>query len=339
MSSDVQCETTRPCSEPSQNNHNNTNSNSNHINKCLEDLKEAMDETTDTNLENRKLILEDVNDPDIFYIPLNLTLGLNSRNSYPPRKTQLPFHYAMRSFSDSHLCLKLNATPTPNSNSNPTSPPSPIYSILSPIASSPSVLLLDLCENKSADVLKRTQTSGTLIAPPKYHSTNEISKGKLYLLNLNLFFIVKNVDLFLDNFVHHWLLIDETRTKLLEQHRHLFDVDVDQSELEDWSLSLSCDDVRDCWKKSELITPGQMSTSTLPSIQENNALELEEDSSEFLWNDSSYMSEFKDAVQDKHRWPYVSNKKSVEVKQDNVVDGWLFFITKNLIYPNFLKNR
>lgn len=39
----------------------------------------------------------------------------------------------------------------------------------------------------------------------------------------------------------------------------------------------------------EATTPGQISISTLPSIQENNALELEEDSNECLWNNSSYM--------------------------------------------------
>lgn len=69
----------------------------------------------------------------------------------------------------------------------------------------------------------------------------------------------------------------------------MLELEYDHTELEDWSLSLSTDDIRNDQKKSEVMTPGQISLSTLPSIQENNALELEEDSNECLWNNSSYM--------------------------------------------------
>lgn len=68
----------------------------------------------------------------------------------------------------------------------------------------------------------------------------------------------------------------------------MLELEYDNAELEDWSLSLSSDDLREQWKK-EATTPGQLSVSTLPSIQENNALELEEDNNECLWNNSSYM--------------------------------------------------
>lgn len=82
--------------------------------------------------------------------------------------------------------------------------------------------------------------------------------------------------------------MDETRSTI-QQQQNLFELEYDRTELEDWSLSLSNDDLREQWKKNDAATPGQISLSTLPSIQENNALELEEDANECLWNDSSYM--------------------------------------------------
>lgn len=67
----------------------------------------------------------------------------------------------------------------------------------------------------------------------------------------------------------------------------MLELEYDRAELEDWSLSLSNDDLREQWKKMDsALTPGQISISTLPSIQENNTLELEEDSNECLWNNS-----------------------------------------------------
>lgn len=91
-------------------------------------------------------------------------------------------------------------------------------------------------------------------------------------------------------YIQHWLRLDETRTTLQQQHRDMLELEYDTAELEDWSLSLSNDDLREQWKKFEATTPGQISISTtLPSIQENNTLELEEDANECLWNNSSYM--------------------------------------------------
>lgn len=90
------------------------------------------------------------------------------------------------------------------------------------------------------------------------------------------------------DYIQHWLRLDETRSTAQQQHRDMLELEYDNAELEDWSLSLSSDDLREQWKK-EATTPGQLSVSTLPSIQENNALELEEDNNECLWNNSSYM--------------------------------------------------
>lgn len=88
-------------------------------------------------------------------------------------------------------------------------------------------------------------------------------------------------------YIQHWLRLDETRSTLQQQHRDMFELEYDRAELEDWSLSLSNDDLREQWKKMDsATTPGQISISTLPSIQENNALELEEDANECLWNNS-----------------------------------------------------
>lgn len=50
-------------------------------------------------------------------------------------------------------------------------------------------------------------------------------------------------------YIQHWLRLDETRTAL-QQHRDLFELEYDRTELEDWSLSLSNDDLRESWKKS-----------------------------------------------------------------------------------------
>lgn len=108
MSSDVQGEGARQ--EPSS--------------RGLEDLKEATDETEGDVSPDARLIALDAGDPDVLFLPLNLTLGINPRHSYPPSKDLLPYQHVMRSFSDSHLCLKLTAT----SNFTPYKLPSPMGS-------------------------------------------------------------------------------------------------------------------------------------------------------------------------------------------------------------------
>lgn len=113
MSSDVQGEGTRQ--EPA---------------RGLEDLKEATDETEADVSPDARLVTLDAGDPDVLFLPLNLTVGINPRHSYPPTKDLLPYQHVMRSFSDSHLCLKLTTTAS-------LSP----YNIASPAGSS--VLLVD----------------------------------------------------------------------------------------------------------------------------------------------------------------------------------------------------
>lgn len=134
MSSDVQADVTRASGETV-------------IQTCgLEELKEASDET---DVAETRLLVADNKDPDILYIPLNL-LNLKSRNSYPPGKDMLPFQHIMRSFSDSHLCIKI------------TTAPSPCYTFSSPISSSPSILLLDITD-KNFNPLKRTKGTTSLL--------------------------------------------------------------------------------------------------------------------------------------------------------------------------------
>lgn len=118
-------------------------------------------------------------------------------------------------------------------------------------------------------------------------------------------------------YIQHWMRLDDTRTAI-QQHRDLFELEYDRTELEDWSLSLSNEDLRDQWKKVDVTTPGQISLSTLPSIQENNALELEEDSNECLWNNPSYLMDREgheivtllmdnSTSQNEKPWPYAIN--------------------------------
>lgn len=210
----------------------------------LEDLKEATDETDLP--DTRIIVMEDSCDPDILYIPLSFAFGLNPRNSYPPTKSILPFQHIMRSFSDSHLCLKI------------TTAPSPCYSLSSQLSSSPSILLYS---ERIINPLRRTK--GTSFLPDNFDDSNDTE------------------------YVQQWLKIDETRNIIQEQSRDLLELEYDHAELEDWSLNLSSEDL---WRRSnEILTPGQISLQTLPSIQENNALELEEDSNEDLWNNSSYL--------------------------------------------------
>ncbi|KAI4461092.1 nck-associated protein 5 [Holotrichia oblita] len=312
MSSDVQAEVTRSSAEvvaPT---------------RGLEDLKEATDETE---IAETRLLVTDNKDPDIFYIPFNL-LNLKPRNSFPPGKDILPFQHIMRSFSDSHLCIKI------------TTAPSPYYTFTSPISSSPSVLLLDITE-KTVNPLRRTKATPSLLG--NKHLIKESFRNNLILIlfrsTSHKSFLLANAGLdirdgntsphswtsiaedrlectaFDAEYIQHWLRLDETRTTL-QQHRDLFELEYDRTELEDWSLNLSSDDVREHWKRNDATTPGQISLSTLPSIQENNALELEEDSNECLWNNPSFLMDkdgheivtlLMDNGSSEKQWPYAIN--------------------------------
>lgn len=100
----------------------------------LEDLKEATDETEADVSPDARLVALDTADPDVLFLPLNLTVGINPRHSYPPSKAFLPYQHLMRSLSDSHLYLKLTAA-TANLTHSP-------YNIPSPAGSS-SLLLME----------------------------------------------------------------------------------------------------------------------------------------------------------------------------------------------------
>ncbi|XP_057320965.1 serine-rich adhesin for platelets-like isoform X4 [Microplitis mediator] len=218
MSSDVQGEGPRG-QEPS---------------RGLEDLKEATDETEADLSPDARLIALDTEDPDIIFFPLNLTVGINSRHSYPPSKQLLSYQHVMPSFSDSHLYLKLT---TSNIKS------SPCCNIQSPTGSS------------------------------------------------SLFFVEE--DGWDTDYVQQWLRLDDSRSA--QQHRDLLELEYDRAELEDWSFSLSTDDLRSesssslIWKE-ENRNPF-ISSSTLAAIKEQNPIELEEDANECLWNGASYLAD------------------------------------------------
>ncbi|XP_076277482.1 uncharacterized protein LOC143207673 isoform X4 [Lasioglossum baleicum] len=210
MSSDVQGEGARQ--EPS---------------RGLEDLKEATDETEADVSPDARLVTLDTGDPDVLFLPLNLTVGINPRHSYPPTKDLLPYQHVMRSFSDSHLCLKLTTT----TNFTP-------YKLPSPMGSS-SLLLV---EEEGWDA----------------------------------------------EYVQQWLRLDDSRSA--QQHRDLLELEYDRAELEDWSFSLSTEDLVQnesmVWKE-----PATTTTPALPAIKEHNPLELEEDANECLWNGASYLAD------------------------------------------------
>ncbi|XP_076234194.1 uncharacterized protein LOC143179065 isoform X2 [Calliopsis andreniformis] len=210
MSSDVQGEGARQ--EPS---------------RGLEDLKEATDETEADVSPDARLVALDAGDPDVLFLPLNLTVGINPRHSYPPTKDLLSYQHVMRSFSDSHLCLKLTTT----TNFTP-------YKLPSPMGSS-SLLLV---EEEDWDA----------------------------------------------EYVQQWIRLDDSRSA--QQHRDLLELEYDRAELEDWSFSLSTEDLvqneSTVWKE-----PAAITTPALPAIKEHNPLELEEDANECLWNGASYLAD------------------------------------------------
>lgn len=102
--------------------------------------------------------------------------------------------------------------------------------------------------------------------------------------------------------------LDDARLKQ-QQQRDILQLEYDRTELEDWSMSLSCEDIARstdgescCSRKIDATTPG-----TLPSIRENDASELEEDGNECAWNEASYMNLTVDTKPTENgNWPYES---------------------------------
>ncbi|XP_066584806.1 uncharacterized protein [Prorops nasuta] len=233
----------------------------------LEDLKEATDETEADVSPDARLVALDAGDPDVLFLPLNLTLGINPRHSYPPTKDLVPYQHVMRSFSDSHLCLKLTAAAT--TNFTPYKLPSP--------AGSSSLLLV---EEEGWDA----------------------------------------------EYVQQWLRLDDSRSA--QQHRDLLELEYDKSELEDWSFSLSTEDLVQnehmAWKEPAITT-----TPALPAIKEHNPLELEEDANECLWNGASYLAdraggELVALLMDAKAtgpWPYASSPNASWSSEDGALES------------------
>ncbi|KAL0893595.1 hypothetical protein ABMA27_013776 [Loxostege sticticalis] len=252
MSSDVQADASRQSDHAAD--------------RALPDLNEASDETDNQTIvsinprESRRharLLAE----ADYIYFPIGVAFA-GVRGSYPPSRPVLPFQHVVRSFSDSHLCLKLLASTT-----------CPTSCLDSPTPSS-GVLVLDL-KPAPERPLRRPAIASTT-------SSERVSWGS-------------TVDDRADcsqydaDYVQHWLELDDARSALQQRHRDLADLEYDRAELEDWSLSLSCEDLRDRQSPfAEITTPGQISLSTLPSIREDDALELEEDVGDCLWNDCGF---------------------------------------------------
>lgn len=212
--------------------------------------------------------------------------ALSARHSFPPARD---LQAALRnSFSDSHLCLSRLLQHAASFASTPASCPA-----------TDKVLLVDLGDvGAGAGVgagrqhpLRRARATPNLLPPLPPPPPQLGSEGE------------DDADLAGDwwdaDYVQHWLRLDETRSALQQRHREALDLDLeyDQAELEDWSLSLSCEDLDTPWRRPPHnatqappeATPAPAPQSQLPSIQENNSQELEEDSSECLWNNASYM--------------------------------------------------
>ena len=351
MSSDVQGEALRSGDQPASVTTSCTNGDFNQR-RGLEDLKEATDETdmsavvavsgafanaassptalvecsgsspaVSPSPGGRLLVVEDACDPDVLYIPLGLALGLsagNPRHSFPPSRDLLPYQHIMRSFSDSHLCLKITTAPSPSPVNNHEHSS---FSLSSTVSSSPSVLVLDVLTSagagevaqKQSHPLRRTKATTSLLATSLNDNQESLEEDDTHS---NSGSWCSSGDVVVEgcwwdtDYVQHWLRLDDTRSALQQQHRDLMELEYDQAELEDWSMSLSCEDITSSaasltsgaassadsssWKRpgtmaNDSLTPGQQYSTILPSIQENNALELEEDSSECLWNNASYL--------------------------------------------------
>ncbi|KAJ0180306.1 hypothetical protein K1T71_003710 [Dendrolimus kikuchii] len=251
MSSDVQADASRQSDHAAD--------------RALPDLNEASDETDNQTIvsinprESRRhaRLLADA---DYIYFPIGVAFA-GVRGSYPPSRPILPFQHVVRSFSDSHLCLKLLAGTT-----------CPTSCLDSPTPSS-GVLLLDLKPAPERPLRRPAIASTTSSERVSWGSTvDERADTSQY-----------DAD-----YVQHWLELDDARSALQQRHRDLADLEYDRAELEDWSLSLSCEDLRDRQSPfAEITTPGQISLSTLPSIREDDALELE-DVADCLWNDCGF---------------------------------------------------
>ncbi|KAF7987867.1 hypothetical protein HCN44_003730 [Aphidius gifuensis] len=300
MSSDVQADQSGhrhdQNNEQQQQNYLQQNYSQQQQQRGLEDLKEANDETEADLSTDSRLITLDIGDPDVLFLPLNLTVGFNPRHSYPPSKELLPFQHIIKSFSDSHLCLKLTSSSTATATTVTTT-------TTTSASSSSSSPLPQFC-------IKKLNNNNN-----KYNNNSNNSDSSSLIL--------VDDDNWDAEYVQQWLRLDDTRTA--QQNRDLLELDYDKAELEDWSFSLSSnDDLKNDInydKQKLIINNNNIPLLQLPSIREhnnnnnNNNVELEEDSNECLWNGSSYLadrtgSELMALLMDTRTsgpWPYASS--------------------------------
>lgn len=276
MSSDVQCEGQPP---------NSTLTDASSRRRCvLEDLKEEAADML-VPCSSRLMALRD--DPDVLYIPLGIALGFgNPRHSFPPARDLLPFQHVMRSFSDSHLCLKFS--PGPSS----MLPISSTFSLSSTTSSSPSVLVFDANTPDKPPRLRRSKGTTLLTNVLQDYSTNVEDEDTESWSSALVEGSWWDAD-----YVQHWLRLDESRSALQNQHR----AEYDQAELEDWSMQ---DEHDNSWRRIPALEPPPITPGivTLPAIHEHvTSLDLEEDSSECLWNNASYLEQ---EIEEKPNWPY-----------------------------------
>lgn len=248
----------------------------------LEDLKEASDETDvilDTNREVTSIVVvEDAaSDPDMYFIPLNLSVSINPRHSYPPNKDFLPFQHAMRSFSDSHLFLKFTAT---------TSIPSPL---------SPSMFLVDIVDKNHP--LRRTKGTSSLLISNREDFEDTCSNAGSWCSG-----VVEGC--WWDaEYVQHWLRLDDNRLKeqQQEEEKEILQLEYDQTEIEEWSMSLSCEDVA---KTSDVDTT--KSRKNLNDIPENDLLvRADDDATE--WNHCDSNNLIINTKREESNWSYDTN--------------------------------
>lgn len=117
--------------------------------------------------------------------------------------------------------------------------------------------------------------------------------------------------------------LDDSRSA--QQHRDLLELEYDRAELEDWSFSLSTEDLRTepTWKEE----PRPLAP-TLPAIKEHNPIELEEDANECLWNGASYLAdrtggELVALLMDTRTsgpWPYASSPGASWSSEDGILE-------------------
>ena len=185
--------------------------------------------------------------------------ALGARHSFPPAKDLVQYQHVMRSLSDSHLCLRLLAhRQHPHSfASTPASCPA------SCPAAPPPVLLADLAD--LAEVkhpLRRARATSSLLQAQCQGEREVPREEDEDRMSADTCSSELAADWWDSDYVQHWLRLDETRSALQQQHRQALELDYDQAEMEDWSMSLSCEDLS--WRRARAARASTASTAPPP---------------------------------------------------------------------------